>query len=337
MILDKHGAYVGKRGETIVITVDNEKKGPIAVKNLSLVVTLAKVNFSYDALILLAKYAVPVVFTTGWNPRALLHPFFNHGTVLTRREQIKAYDDWRGVRLAKKFAESALENKIRFLSYLSRNRTDTALKDAVATSINRIRYYKQQIMELDGHLDRVRNKILGFEGMGTREYFDVLQLFFDPDLDFEMRTRRPPRDPVNAALSLGYTLLYSKALISISAVGLEPYAGFLHTDRSGKPSLMLDLAEEFKQWAVDRVVIRLFSNRILTKDDFTIEEGKVLFSEDGKKKFLSAFSARLNKEIQFKNVSETTSLMRLLLQQGRKIARFLIRKDHDYIPFVWSP
>jgi len=337
LVIDKHGAYVSKRGETIVISVNGEKSDPIAARNLSLVVTLGKVSFSNDALLLLAKYAVPVVFTTGWTPRAIFHPFFNHGTVITRREQIKAYDDWRGLHLAKQFAISALENKARFLLYLLRNRNNQSIKDVVNTAVTKIRFYVSRIESIEEPLHVSRSSILGFEGMGTKEYFNAFQLFFNEELEFFERNRRPPRDPVNAALSFGYTLLYSKALICVSATGLEPYAGFLHTDRSGKPSLMLDLAEEFKQWAVDRVVVRLFSMRILSKQDFKISEGRVLFTEDGKKKFLNAFSERLNKKVSIRASEEPVSIMRLLLQQARKIARFVLQKDTRYEPFIWTP
>jgi len=116
---------------------------------------------------------------------------------------------------------------------------------------------------------------MGFEGTGSRMYYKALQEIFPTNLHFSGRNRRPPRDPVNAAISFGNHLLANEVMTAIVAAGLEPYAGFLHSDRSGRPSLVFDLIEEFRQPIVDRLIIRLFQRQLLVVGDFDFKIGAV--------------------------------------------------------------
>jgi len=261
-----------------------------------------------------------------------------HGTVLTRREQIKAHDDWRGLHLAKSFVKGGMINKARLLQYFakSRKRTDEELASKLVKISEEILLKVEKVEELDGLLWDVRYKLMGLEGEATHIYYEGLAMLIPKEYGFKGREKRPPTDPVNAALSFGYTILNSRVLSAIARCGLEPFAGYLHTDRSGKPSLILDLSEEFRQPIVDRTVISIFSKRQLNSEkDFMWEGGRILFSENGKKLFLEAL------EKQFQSPTKTpagvkTNMGKAIFHQARNVVRFLLGRIPSYEPYTWK-
>ncbi|MCZ7672352.1 MAG: CRISPR-associated endonuclease Cas1 [Chloroflexi bacterium] len=138
----------------------------------------------------------------------------------------------------------------------------------------------------------------GLEGSGTAHYFNSFKhLLNDPSL-YNGRTRRPPRDPVNALLSYGYTILLNQIMSAICTVGLDPYIGYLHTSQYGKPALALDLMEEFRPLIVDSTVIAIFNNNILHRKHFTEELGGAYrLSDYGRRTFLTKLESRFDETI----------------------------------------
>ncbi|NHI93721.1 MAG: CRISPR-associated endonuclease Cas1 [Candidatus Lokiarchaeota archaeon] len=333
-VFDKPGTYIGKKSATIYVKYPDKEKKEIAVRNLGGLVVGSKVQISNDALFMLASNGISVIFVKKHRPTAVFHPFAAHGTVLTRREQILAYNDDRGTYLAKQFAMSALENKARMLARLRKNRMqDQVVEPILKDAIDNI---KQQIQALDGvmgNIDDVRWDIMGIEGIGTREYFQAIKNIIPSWLGFERRERRPPKDPLNSSLSFGYTILYGEILIGIATAGLEPFAGYLHSDRSGKPSLALDLIEEFRQIIVDRLVFKLFTKKMLTEEDFERPSDMMMFTEDGKKKFLRHLYEEIENGMENSN-GKRVSYRQLILRQARSLVHFLIGRTPEYLPFI---
>lgn len=337
LILDKPGVYVKKEGRTIRIRKGDEMLDPISITKVSAILVLTKVTITHDVFTLCAQYGVPIIYCKRREPIGVFHSFFNHGTVQTRREQILALYDERGLHLAKKFAIAAIKNKISILKYYGKLRQGDSdllgmLDDVIAAMDSSI----YQIVELNGPLEKVRMKIMGLEGEAAHRYYSFLKWLLPDDLGYTGRNRRPPLDPVNAALSFGYSIVYSKTLIAIAATGLEPYAGFLHTDRSGKPSLVLDLSEEFKQWIVDRTVLSLFNRKALKKEQFEKRGGGIFASEDAKKVLLEEIGKRINKKVKVSMFKTKVTPMSVIMTQARKIVRYLMKIDKEYIPFVWE-
>ncbi len=121
-------------------------------------------------------------------------------------------------------------------------------------------------------------------------YFQAYGRMFRRSLRFQKRSRRPPQDPINAALSLGYSLLFSEAIAVVAAIGFDPYLGFFHAPEYGRCSLALDLMEEFRAAVVDRLVLMLFNMEVLLPEHFTAaENGGVWFSPDAQKRFPSEY------------------------------------------------
>ncbi|MHA1209511.1 MAG: CRISPR-associated endonuclease Cas1 [Candidatus Freyarchaeota archaeon] len=342
MILEvsSHGSFIGKRGQGIRVTCRGEKLAEVPVVKLTEVIVSASASISSDAVKLLAENSVPVLFMGGGKPVALLHGFFMHGTVLTRREQITAYNDHRGAHLAKTFVSAGMTNKHRLLSYFanSRKRTDPEAAEGLETAAHEIRSVQERLDEVQGLVAESRYHLMGLEAEATRIYYQALRLILPAELHFTRREKRPPRDPFNSALSLGYTILNSRVLAAVTACGLEPFAGFLHADRSGKPSLVLDLSEEFRQPLVDRTAISMFTQGVLTPEDFEHTGGRLLFGDNAKKKYIQAILARLQGEA--KTEGARTTMENMIFHQAREIARYLLGKSQRYVPYTfewWGP
>lgn len=334
--VNSHGSFIGKKGQCIKITCAGEKLAEVPVVKLTEIIVSASTTISSDAVKLLAENGVPILFMGAGKPVALLHGFFMHGTVLTRREQITAYADHRGTHLAKAFVDAGMTNKHRLLNYFanSRKRTDPQTAESLEIATQEIKNVQEKLSTINGLITENRYELMGLEAEATRIYYQALRLILPEEIRFQRREKRPPRDPFNAALSLGYTILNSRVLAAVTACGLEPFAGFLHADRSGKPSLVLDLSEEFRQPVVDRTAISMFTQGTLKPKDFQHTGSGLLFSEEAKKKYIEALLKRLEGEE--KQGENKTSLENMIFHQAREIARYLLGKSQSYTPYTFE-
>jgi len=175
----------------------------------------------------------------------------------------------------------------------------------------------------------------GLEGTGTRAYFRVLRGALRQEWSFEKRTRRPPGDPINALLSLGYTLLTQNMMTALEVVGLDPYDGFFHADKYGRPALALDLIEEFRSIVVDSVILTVVNKRMLTPNDFRPgPEGGVVLSRSGLRVFLAQYSARLETEVIHPSVGRRLTYRKCFEVQARILREVIEGKRERYLPFL---
>ena len=151
-------------------------------------------------------------------------------------------------------------------------------------------------------------------------------------MNFTRRRRRPPTDPTNAMLSLGYTLLLHQVSSAIQVVGLDPYAGFLHQPRYGRPALALDLMEEFRPIIADSVVLNIINHKILSCQDFHEELCVVHLKPDARKTFYAKFEERLQEEIQHPYFGYRTSYRRCIELQARLLGKWLTGEIPAYLP-----
>jgi CRISPR-associated protein Cas1 len=175
----------------------------------------------------------------------------------------------------------------------------------------------------------------GVEGAGSRAYFAVLRQALNANLPFAQRTRRPPGDPVNALLSLGYSMLTQNLMTACEVVGLDPYDGFFHSDKYGRPALALDLVEEFRSVIVDSVVLNLVNRRRMNADDFEPgPEGGVYLKQAAMRTYFQAYSARLNSEIAVAGIDHKLSYQKLFEVQARRLRKVIEGEAADYQPFL---
>jgi CRISPR-associated protein Cas1 len=273
---------------------------------------------------------------SGW-PYAVLMPASMTGSVRARREQFVAYNDRRGFVLAKKFITGKLVNQANFLKLMAKNRrqTDPSLAERLHESGQMIDEVNERIGRQEGEsIDVKRQDLMNLEAEGARYYWDSIRRILPAELSFTGRETRGAHDAFNAMLNFGYqTILFPEVWKAVSYAGLDFYAGYLHADRSGKPSLVLDLMEEFRQQLVDRTLVGLVTKNVVKPEEIIaaerVEEGRVL-SKEVIKTLLAAFQERLDSEVMFNG--QKGSLKGFIHLQARCVVRFLLQ-EAEYVPF----
>jgi CRISPR-associated protein Cas1 len=182
--------------------------------------------------------------------------------------------------------------------------------------------------------------LLGVEGAAARTYFGEFASMIRPEarldggFDFSTRNRRPPTDPVNCLLSFGYGQLVKDLTTTTFMVGFDPYQGFYHQPRYGRPALALDLAEEFRPLLVESTVITLINNGEVDSNDFITRAGGYSLTASGRKSFLRAYERRMDTEVTHPRFGYRISYRRVLEVQARLLGATLLDEISEYPAFM---
>lgn len=331
------GAWLHKDGANIVLEVEREERARLPVHMLESLVCIGRVSVSPQLLGFCAEQGIGICYVTlqGRFLARVEGPV--SGNVLLRRTQYRASDDAvrcgiivRGVLAGK------IHNQRAVLARGWRDHGDR-LTDAVAFqhALKRLKRIPLRLLQ-EEDVDVLR----GLEGEAAQAYFGVFGQLVraeSPQLKFTGRNRRPPRDAFNALLSFFYTLLTRDCRSALETVGLDPAVGFLHRDRPGRPSLALDLAEEFRPLLGDRLALSLINRKQLSERDFQIlDYGAVQLKDDARKAALIAYQERKREQLQHVFLDEKVDIGLLPFVQAQLLARHL-RGDLDgYPPFLWK-
>jgi CRISPR-associated protein Cas1 len=288
---------------------------------------MGNVQISTQAVQELCRRNIPVVYTSygGWFYGMTAGPY--HKNIdLRLRQYGGAEDPRRCLTLARGFVSAKIRNCRTML-----RRNAAGLDKSV---LNRLR-------ESAGDADTAETveSLLGVEGYAARVYFGALPKMmrgpgWDNAFSFEGRNRRPPLDPVNAMLSLAYSLLVKDLTVALTAAGFDPYLGFFHKPRYGRPSLALDLMEEFRPIVCDSVVIGVINNGVLTKSDFIESGSGVALKSHARKAFIAAYERRMNHTIRHPVFGYEISYRRVLDVQARLLGRYLTGEIPEYPKFL---
>ncbi len=180
--------------------------------------------------------------------------------------------------------------------------------------------------------------VRGIEGAGAQIYFEVFGLLIkqqQSDFFFRLRSRQPPLDRVNCMLSFLYALLRHDCISALTVAGLDPFVGFLHAERANRPSLALDLMEEFRPWLADRLALTLINRQQVKPSDFMLREGgAVELTPDGRKALVKAYQERKRESLQHPILDQQIAIARHFFVQARLLARVLRDDRIDYLPLI---
>ena len=330
------GAYLSKEGETVAVRIENETRLQVPVHTIGGIVCFGQVSMSPYLMGFCAEKGVAVTFLTEHGRfLARVHGPVS-GNVLLRREQYRWADDpARSAKMARSVILAKAANCRTVLQRVLRDHSEKIEEGRVRGAIILLGRCIEKCSDgLD--LDALR----GIEGESARGYFsafDHLILSQKEEFRFEERNRRPPLDNVNCLLSFLYTLLTHDARSALESVGLDPAVGFLHRDRPGRPSLALDLIEEFRPVLADRLALSLINLRQVQGKGFRkMESGAVVMEDDTRKTVLVAYQERKQEEILHPFLEEKVTVGLLMHTQALLMARH-IRGDMDgYPPFLWK-
>ncbi len=255
-------------------------------------------------------------------------------SVLLRCTQFRAADDpAKAAAIARQIVAGKIQNSRNSLLRAARE-TDEPLDREAVTAVTDALGRQLPGLAAETDLDRIR----GAEGMASQGYFSVFSRALKQqreDFAFSTRSRRPPRDRINCLLSFLYALVRHDCVAALTSAGLDPFVGFLHADRANRPSLALDLMEEFRPWLADRIAITLVNRQQVGPDDFRLREGgAVEFTDDGRKRVIRAYQERKQESVSHPILDQNLRIGQLAFVQARILARHLRGDLADYIPFV---
>lgn len=330
LLVSNYGSFLGKKSERLILKENGKVVNEIPFRDLEQVtIDTPGASLSTDLIRECVEHGVQISFLTpSGKPFAKLVSPYLTGTVITRREQLLAFTDARGVALAKLFIEGKLKNQANVLKYFSKYRksVDRELFEVIYTRINQIEQIAAQLSEIKGRcIDDVRGQIMSAEGRAGNLYWQGVKMLTGDKMDFPGREHRGAADPVNSLLNYGYGMLYRQVEGALILAGLDPFAGFLHVDRPGKLSLVYDFVEEFRQQVVDRVVVAMINKGIAVE----MEEG--MLSTAARRHLSEKINERLESQEKFRG--KKYKLRTIIQSQARRIATFL-RGEAKYRPFV---
>jgi len=336
LFVTTQGAYLAKEGETVVVKVNQEIRLRVPMHTIGGIVCFGNVSCSPFLMGFCGENGVGISFLSEHGRFLARVQGPVSGNVLLRREQYRRADDEEySAQMAKAFVTGKIANCRTVLQRARRDHSEKMSADTLSRSITALNRSLQSL-ELNQSLDAVR----GLEGDAAHTYFDIFDNLIvaqKESFTFQERNRRPPLDNVNCLLSFLYTLLVHDCRSALEAVGLDPAVGFLHRDRPGRPSLALDVMEEFRPFLADRLALSLINLRQVQDKGFSkTEAGAVMMNDETRKTLLVAYQERKQEEIYHPFLDEKVSIGLLFHVQALLLARCL-RGDLDgYPPFIWK-
>ncbi len=302
LIFTTPGTYLNVKDGLIAISSDNQKStiSPAKVERIILttdaVITTAVLHLAAENnidLIILDRNGEPV--GRFWHSR--------FGSITTiRRRQLELTTNETGFDYARQWVINKLKNQAEFVKELAKNRPN--LHDQVFEKSHTIEANIEKLGSLHGSLEEKRNSIIGLEGSASKVYFEILSLCMPETYRFKGRSRQPAQDPFNAFLNYNYGILYSLVEKACIIAGLDPYIGFVHTDRYSKPALVFDIIENFRTYA-DQVVFNLFSRKMVGDHMVDSTEQGCSLNKEGKRLLFDEWKKFLEKIIRFGNKNMT--------------------------------
>ena len=327
LYVTEQGTWVRKSGGRIEVTRKDEVLGSVRALDVSQLCVFGNVQVSTQLLRDLFATETPVIWFSygGWFS-GIAEGLPGKNVELRRRQVALAGQGGLAI------ARAIVAGKIRNARVLLRRNAREPVEGVVSAL--------KGLAERAGQVGRVES-LLGVEGTAARLYFERFPSMLREDLrlpggpfQFEGRNRRPPRDAVNCLLSFVYALLVKDLTTTLRAVGFDPYLGFYHRPRFGRPALALDLAEEFRPLIAESVVLTLINNGEVAAHDFTVRAGGVALTPGGRRAVLSAYERRLETEVSHPVFGYRLSYRRVLDVQARLLAAHVLGEIPGYTAFV---
>jgi len=329
-------AYLALDGENVLVKKEEAVAMRLPLHNLEAIVCFGYTGASPALMGACAEHNIGLCFLTPHGHFLARVTGKVRGNVLLRKKQyMLSENEGESAKIAASFLIGKVSNCRKVLERAIRDHSLLVDVKALTNASASLKESMRAISECKSISD-----MMGFEGSAAKIYFSVFDQLILQQRDsfyFEERSRRPPLDNLNALLSFLYTLLTSEVSSALETVGLDPYVGFLHQDRPGRPSLALDMMEELRPVFADRLALSLVNRKQISGKGFVQKEsGGILMDDETKKEVLSVWQERKQETITHPFLKEQVSFGLIPYIQAMLLARFL-RGDLDaYPPFFWS-
>lgn len=333
LIVETFGTFVAKHQGRLRVTRDKERLAEVPLMHLEQVLICSDgVGISSDVVRACAEAGIPIHFLNGrdGDDYGTLVASGLTGMALTKRAQLHAYEDERGLVLARAFVGGKVQSQVNLLRYSAKYRKeqDSGLYEELMVAATEILDVLPSIQRGGGVLDEgVRAGLMGVEGRAAARYWGMVRRLIPGDLGWPGRLTQGATDCFNQSLNYGYAVLRAQVRQALLLAGLEPSAGFLHADRPGKPSLSLDLMEEFRQAVVDRPLIGQVNRGFALVQQ---EDGRL--DAATRRRIVEKVRERLDSSESYEGKRQP--LRHILQCQARHIATFVRGERPTYTPFV---
>lgn len=324
-------SYLSKDGMNVVVSINQQEVFRIPVINLESIVTFGYMGASPGLMKLCMDNNVSLTFLSPNGRFISRFQGTTRGNVLLRKAQYRLSEDedW-SLHVAKVMIGGKIQN---YRNILRRYQRDYGNNPEVESAVTALDVRKHKVF-----LAADRLALVGEEGLAANKYFEVFPCMMTQQREgfpFSGRNRRPPKDAVNAMLSLAYTLIANDVAAALETVGLDPYVGFLHTLRPGRASLALDMTEELRAYLGDRFVLSLINRRQITPNDFLYQgEQGVTMTENGRKTFIAAWQNRKKETLVHPYLNEKIPVGLVPHAQAMLLARYVRGDIDDYPVFL---
>lgn len=322
-------AFVGKTDERLCVKANKQVLLDVPLIKVEGVVIIGRATISPAAIAELLERKIPLTFLTATGKYlGRLEPELTKNLFIRKAQWAAAGESSQALHLIRGFVRGKLKN---YRNSLLRRARECPQLD-LGASLKRL---EQAIAPIP--TTATLNSLRGLEGAGSAAYLGCFdQLIHGSSFEFKTRRRRPPTDPVNALLSLGYALLRHDVQSAVNIVGFDPYLGYLHVERYGRPSLALDLMEEFRPLVVDAVVLKSLNQKHLAPEDFTTEplSGAVSLTKTGLKTFLRLYEQKKQSKFKHPVFKRQCTYREAFAWQARLIAKYLMGETDQYPPLV---
>lgn len=337
------GATVRRRGGSLIVTTkgganDHETVGEsqtptrrkllleVEPHRLEMVALVGRAHATSTAIRLCLEHGIAISWMTrNGDLLGRIVPELSRTADLRFRQFRLVDDSDASLELGRWLIDAKVANASAMITAIRSNRSGRPELGRAIADLNEMR---QRVGEAT-----TRDQLMGFEGAAAKVYFSALQSGFSGQIGFAGRRRRPPPDPANALLSFGYVLLANLISGHLEARGLDPYIGVLHSMRSGRAGLALDLMEEFRHSLVDRFVLRICNRRQFGHDDFkpNARKGGVRLKIDALRRFFREWEKLMNGRMH--GIDEDRSAEQIVLRQVDRLAAHF-RGTEQYRPFI---
>ncbi len=326
-------SYLGKDGQNVVVYVNQQEVFRIPVINIEGIVTFGYMGASPGLMRMCADNGVSLSFLSQSGHFIGRVQGQTKGNVLLRKAQYLMSDDTEAsLHIAKVMVAGKIHNSRSVLRRYLRDYGENPDVESATKALDMAKYNALRAKD--------SAELMGVEGLAANNYFSSfhhLILQQKQDFPFEGRNRRPPKDAVNAMLSLAYTLLANDVSAALETVGLDPYVGFFHTLRPGRTSLALDVMEELRAYIGDRFVLSLINRRQLSSKEFLYQGEKgVVLNDNGRRIFLTAWQSRKKDEIVHPYLGEKIPIGLIPYVQAMLLARYVRSDIDDYPVFLYK-
>ena len=321
--IKEQGATVKKMNNRIIVEKNRVKIADIPVNSVTDISIMGNVQVTTQALHMLMEKGIDINYFTYSGKFLGQLGADSSKNIFLRFEQYARYQDLEArLKIARTIVANKIDNQIEVIRYFNWKDIDYDYQN----DIKSIQEIKSSLFD-----KTTSNEIMGVEGSSSQIYYRSFGKMFRGDIRFEKRTRRPPRDPINVILSLGYTLLTKEIEASLESNVFEEYLGCLGGGRDRCKSLALDIVEEFRQPVIDRLVVRLFNLSSLNQFDFEQIDDQIILTEDGFQKLCCNYEKWMNKPSHNKD----SRSFRQIIKSQTDLLKKSIREKKDYTPYKW--